>query len=81
MSAYWMLITLLTKDIQRFNTSQCHIIGRFSCLVSSCSVVHPVPPGHLEHEDDEDGEEEEDNHDPGKGGNTSYDNRDHLNLN
>ena len=25
--------------------------------------------------------EEEDNHDPGKGGNTSYDNRDHLNLN
>ena len=25
--------------------------------------------------------EDEDNHDPGKGGNTSYDNRYHLNLN
>ena len=60
-----MLIALLTKDIQIFNTYQCHIIGRFSCLVSSCSVVHPVPPGHLEQEDDED--EAEEDVEPGEG--------------
>ena len=42
-----------------------YIIGRFSCLVSSCSVVHPVPPGHLEHEDDED--EAEEDVEPGEG--------------
>ena len=56
-----MLITLLTKDIQRIN-----LIGRIPCLVSSSSAVaDPVPPGHLKHEDDEDKAEED--VEPGEG--------------